>query len=75
MRGIRIGDDLTRPLTATFYAKINRDIDFNDVDVSFDAFEEEPTLTKIALHNWRWFNQAAHSLPPNDKLFSAIASA
>ena len=73
MRGVWIMDDLTRPLTATLYAKIDRDIDFNDVDVRFDALEEQRTLTKIALHGWRRFNKAAHSLPPYDKLFSALA--
>jgi hypothetical protein len=64
VRGIGIVDDLTRPLAAALYAKIYRDIDFNDMDVRFDALEEQPTLTKIAFHGWRRFNKAAHSLPP-----------
>jgi hypothetical protein len=72
VRGIRIVDDLTRPLTATLYAKIYRDIDFDDVDVRFDALEEQRTLTKIALHGWRRFNKAAHSLPPHDKLLDEL---
>lgn len=72
MRGIRIVDDLSRPLTATPYAKIYRDIDFNDMGVRFDALEEQRTLTKIALHGWRRFNKAAHSLPPYDKLLDEL---
>src|SRR5271165_1611349 len=67
VRDIRIVNDSTWPLTATFHAEICRDIDFNGTDVRFDAFQEQPTMTNFALHGRRRFNKAAHSLPPYDK--------
>jgi hypothetical protein len=67
VRGIPIVDHSTWPLTATFYAKIYRAIDFNGTEVRFDTFQQQPTMTKFALHGWRRFNKAAHSLPPYDK--------
>ena len=30
-------------------------------------FKSSATMTKFALHGWRRFNKAAHSLPPYDK--------
>ena len=62
----------TRPLKATFNAKIYRDIKVNDRDVWFDAFQEQRTMTKFALHGWRRFNKAAHLLPLYDKRLNEL---
>ena len=65
VRGIGVVGHHTRVLSATFSANIYLEVDFKGRNFRIDAFQNQRTITTLAVQGWQWLNELAHWLPPS----------